>query len=160
MEQQYRHAHCRADAFHSGAEAISDIPLSRLAGPGVVVDISDTVSNYSLTPEMITSRADVRKGDILIINTGYHRHTFDQPDTPDANAQGGIENKELALLRAASGAFGRIFPVGARHGIESDRRRLRFGRTSDEHTNIRYQHAREFDKSQRQIADNKWPCMG
>ncbi|MEM7347626.1 MAG: cyclase family protein, partial [Chloroflexota bacterium] len=51
-------------AFHSGARAIADIPLTDLCGPGVVVDISDAVSDYSLyTPEMINDRAEVKEGD-------------------------------------------------------------------------------------------------
>jgi kynurenine formamidase len=86
-------------AFHSGGRAISDIPLSDLCGQGVVVDISDMVSDYSLyTPEMIMKKADVRKGDILIINTGYHRYSWDQPDVYNPNAQGGVESKEFGFL--------------------------------------------------------------
>jgi len=64
-------------AYFSAGRAISDIPLKDLMGPGVIVDISDLVEDYDLiTPEMITSRADVRPGDILIINTGYHRYSL------------------------------------------------------------------------------------
>jgi len=86
-------------AFHSGGRAISDIRLSDLCGPGVVVDISDLVSDYSLyTPQMIMSRAKVKKGDILIINTGYHRYSWDQPDVLNPNAQGGVESKEFGFL--------------------------------------------------------------
>src|SRR5512143_1937710 len=56
-------------AFHSGGRAIADIPLRDLCGPGVVADISEMVSDYGIyTPEMITKVADVRKGDILIVN--------------------------------------------------------------------------------------------
>jgi kynurenine formamidase len=85
-------------AFHSGGRAIADVPLSDLCGPGVVVDISDAVSDYSLyTPEMITSRATVKPGDILIINTGYHRYSWDQPDVFSATAQGGVESKEFGF---------------------------------------------------------------
>ena len=41
-------------AFHSGARPIADIPLEDLCGPGVVADISEMVSDYSVyTPEMI-----------------------------------------------------------------------------------------------------------
>jgi kynurenine formamidase len=91
-------------AFHSGARAIADIPLTDLCGQGVVVDISDAVSDYSLyTPEMITERVDVKEGDILLINTGYHKHGWDQPDTPNENAQGGIEK----LLRWPNHRLGR-----------------------------------------------------
>ena len=86
-------------AFHSGGRAIADIPLSDLCGPGVVVDISGDVSDYSLyTPEMITKKVKVQKGDILIINTGYHRYSWDQPDTFNKDAQGGVENKEFGFL--------------------------------------------------------------
>ena len=85
-------------AFNSGGRAIADIPLHDLCGPGVVVDLSDAVSDYGLyTPEMITARADVRPGDILIINTGYHRYSWDQPDTPNQDAPGGVEVKEFGF---------------------------------------------------------------
>jgi arylformamidase len=86
-------------AFHSGGRAIADIPLKDLSGPGVVVDISDMVSDYSLyTPEMIMKKATVKKGDILIINTGYHKYSWDQPDVFSDEAQGGVESKEFGFL--------------------------------------------------------------
>ena len=86
-------------AFHSGGRAISDIPLSDLCGQGVVVDISDLVSDYGFyTPAMIMSRARVKRGDILIVNTGYHRYSWDQPDVLNPNAQGGVESKEFGFL--------------------------------------------------------------
>jgi arylformamidase len=86
-------------AFHSGARAIADIPLTDLNGPGVIADISDLVSDYSIyTPEMITSKVDVKPGDILIVNTGYHRYSWDQPDVVNPDAQGGVESKEFGFL--------------------------------------------------------------
>ena len=86
-------------AFHSGGRAIADIPLEDLCGPGVVVDISDMVSDYSIiTPEMILKKAEVKKGDILIINTGYHKYSCDQPDVVNPSAQGGVESKEFGFL--------------------------------------------------------------
>jgi len=85
-------------AFNSGGRAIADIPLRDLNGPGVVVDISDVVSDYSIyTPEMIKAKADVHPGDILIINTGYHRYSYDQPDVRNPHAQGGVESKEFGF---------------------------------------------------------------
>ncbi len=85
-------------AFNSGCRAIADIPLRDLNGPGVVVDISDVVSDYSIyTPEMIQAKADVHPGDILIINTGYHRYSYDQPDVRNPHAQGGVESKEFGF---------------------------------------------------------------
>ena len=86
-------------AFHSGARAIADIPLTDLNGPGVIADISDLVSDYSIyTPEMITSKVEVKPGDILIVNTGYHRYSWDQPDVINPDAQGGVESKEFGFL--------------------------------------------------------------
>jgi len=86
-------------AFHSGGRAIADIPLEDLCGPGVIVDISDLVSDYSIiTPEMITSKAEVKPGDILIINTGYHRYSWDQPQVNNPEAQGGVESMEFGFL--------------------------------------------------------------
>ncbi|MEM7801467.1 MAG: cyclase family protein, partial [Chloroflexota bacterium] len=80
-------------AFHTGMRSIAEIPLTELCGEAVIVDISDEVSHYSLyTPEMITSRVEVKKGDILIINTGYHKHGWDQVDIPNPEMQAGIEN--------------------------------------------------------------------
>ena len=86
-------------AFHSGGRALADIPLDALMGEGVVADISHLVSDYSIyTPEMIESVVDVKKGDILIVNTGYHRYSFDQPDISNPDAQGGVESKEFGFL--------------------------------------------------------------
>jgi len=70
--------------FVTGGKDVASLPLERLYGEGVVVDISDAVNDYDIyAPETITSRADVRKGDILIIHTGYHRFAFDQGKTAD-----------------------------------------------------------------------------
>jgi arylformamidase len=86
-------------AFHSGGRAISDIPLKALSGRGVVADISDLVSDYSVyTPEMIESKVKVEEGDILIVNTGYHKYSWDQPDVFNPDAQGGVESKEFGFL--------------------------------------------------------------
>jgi kynurenine formamidase len=86
-------------AFHSGGRAIADIPLEDLSGPGVIADISDLVSDYSIyTPEMILSKVEVKKGDILIVNTGYHKYSWDQPQVDNPNAQGGVESMEFGFL--------------------------------------------------------------
>jgi kynurenine formamidase len=54
---------------------IASIPLERLYGPAVVVDISDTHGDFDIIrPSDIEARADVRPGDILIIHTGYNRY--------------------------------------------------------------------------------------
>jgi arylformamidase len=106
-------------AFHSGGRAISDVPLTDLCGQGVVVDISDLVSEYGLyTPAMIMSRATVKKGDILIINTGYHRYSWDQPDVLNPNAQGGVESKEFGFLVRHPGPSPDFFPWAVDMGLK------------------------------------------
>ncbi len=65
--------------FHASGRTIGQVPLPEWIGPGVVVDISDEVSDYSLySAEMIEKRVEVKPGDILVINTGYHRYSWDQ----------------------------------------------------------------------------------
>lgn len=86
-------------AYHSGGRAIADIPLKALSGVGVVADISGMVEDYSIyTPEMIEKVVDVKEGDILIINTGYNRYSWDRPAVPNPKAQGGVESKEFGFL--------------------------------------------------------------
>ena len=54
---------------------IASIPLSRLYGEGVIVDVSDEVGEFDIIkPEHITKKVDVRKGDILLIHTGFHHY--------------------------------------------------------------------------------------
>ena len=135
-------------AFHSGARAIADIPLSDLCGEGVVVDISDAVSDYSLyTPEDITSRVPVKPGDILIINTGYHKYGWDQPDVPSAAAQGGIENKEFGYYLRHPGPSPEFFDWA----LEMKLKLIGVDCGCAEHpmnTNLRTMHPREFEKAE------------
>ena len=68
-----------------------------------MADISDLVSDYSIyTPEMILSKVEVRKGDILIVNTGYHKYSYDQPDVVNPHAQGGVEFERVWLSTSAT----------------------------------------------------------
>jgi arylformamidase len=70
--------------FASNGRPIGEVPLEEWCGEGVVVDISDEVGDYDLyTPEMIEKRVEVKEGDILIINTGYHRYAWDQPEADE-----------------------------------------------------------------------------
>jgi kynurenine formamidase len=140
-------------AFHSGAEAIAEIPLNRLSGEAVIVDISDDVSDYSLyTPEMITGKVEVKVGDILIINTGYHKHAYDQPDVPSESAQGGIENKEFGYYVRHPGPSPDFFEWAMNLKLKI----VGVDCGSAEHpmnTSIRYQHSREFDKANADLLD-------
>ena len=66
--------------FDTAGRDIASLELTKLCAPGVVVDLSDMAQDFGIyTPKDITDRADVHKGDILIINTGYHKYGFDQP---------------------------------------------------------------------------------
>ncbi|MGB6361034.1 MAG: cyclase family protein [Thermoanaerobaculia bacterium] len=135
-------------AFHSGSRSIADIPLTDLCGEGVVVDLSEAVSDYDLyTPEMITERVAVKKGDILIINTGYHRYAWDQPDVANPGQQGGIENKEFGYYVRHPGPAPEFFPWA----LDMELKLVGVDCGSAEHpmnTNIRFMHGREFDKAE------------
>ncbi|MFA7573524.1 MAG: cyclase family protein [Lutispora sp.] len=66
--------------FDTSGRDIASLELEKLVAPGVVVDISDITEDFSIyTPKDITDRVEVKKGDILIINTGYHKYGWDQP---------------------------------------------------------------------------------
>lgn len=138
-------------AFHSAGRALADVPLTDLCGPGVIVDISDAVSDYSLyTPEMITSRAEVKKGDILIINTGYHKYSWDQPDVENPAAQGGVESKEFGFLVRHPGPSPDFF----QWALDMELKVVGVDCGCAEHpmnTQIRYMHTRDFDKAEAKL---------
>ncbi len=140
-------------AFHSGARAIADIPLTDLCGEGVVADISDAVSDYDLyTPEMITARVEVKEGDILIVNTGYHRYAYDQPDVENPTKQGGIENKEFGYYVRHPGPSPDFFPWA----LDMKLKLVAVDCGSAEHpmnTNIRFMHPREFEKAEARLQE-------
>ncbi len=140
-------------AFHSGMRSIADIPLEDISGEGVVADLSDQVSDYSLyTPEMIEKKVKVKEGDILIINTGYHRYTYDQPDVKNPNAQGGIDNKEFSYLVRHPGPAPGFFEWA----LEKKLKVIGVDCGCAEHpmnTNIRYMHAREFEKAEAKLKE-------
>jgi arylformamidase len=138
-------------AFHSGGRAISDISLLDVCGPGVVVDISDAVSDYSLyTPEMIMQKATVKKGDILIINTGYHRYSWDAPDVINPEAQGSVESKEFGFLVRHPGPSPDFF----KWALDMQLKVVGVDCGCAEHpmnTNIRYMHANHFKKAEEKL---------
>ena len=138
-------------AFHSGMRNISDIPLEDLSGEAVVADISDEVSDYSLyTPEMIEKKVEVKEGDILFINTGYHRYGYEQPDCENFSCQGGIENKEFSYLVRHPGPAPGFFEWA----MEKKLKVIGVDCGCVEHpmnTNIRYMHDREFQKAEAKL---------
>ncbi|OGS37741.1 MAG: cyclase [Elusimicrobia bacterium RIFOXYA2_FULL_69_6] len=70
--------------FHASGRSIGQVPMHEWVGPGAVVDISKESSDYSLyDPDLLRSKVQIKKGDILIINTGYHRYAWDQPKSDE-----------------------------------------------------------------------------
>jgi len=66
--------------FHASGRTIGQVPMAEWVGPGAVVDLSRELDDYDLyEPDLLRSKADIRKGDILVINTGFHRYAWDQP---------------------------------------------------------------------------------
>jgi arylformamidase len=118
-----------------------------------VVDISGDVSDYSLyTPEMITSKVDVKEGDILIINTGYHKHGWDQPDVVNPDAQGGVESKEFGFYVRHPGPSPEFFDWA----LDMKLKVVGVDCGSAEHpmnTNIRSMHARDFEKAEAKLKE-------
>ncbi len=55
---------------------MASLPLDYLVNRGVIVDLSNQVTDWSvITPDMIErAGADIRAGDIMILHTGWHRH--------------------------------------------------------------------------------------
>lgn len=82
--------------FHiiSGGKDLRSVPLDTLCREGVIVDISDLMEDWAvIKPSMITNRAEVKKGDILIYHTGYHRYYNGGPE----------EDEERYFLRHPGG---------------------------------------------------------
>jgi len=66
--------------FWTAGRDMASIPLETLYGDAVIVDLSDEVGDYDIyTSKMIEDRVEVKENDILIINTGYHKYSWDQP---------------------------------------------------------------------------------
>ena len=61
--------------FVTNGRTIDEIPVEWLCGPGVIVNLSDEMDELELyTPKMIEDRVEVRKGDLLYLHTGWHKH--------------------------------------------------------------------------------------
>jgi len=84
--QTSNHIGTHLDAPHHFVTAgitVEKIPLEWLYGPGVIVDLRDALDDLDVyTPKMIEDRVEVREGDILVLNTGWHRFAPDgaEPD--------------------------------------------------------------------------------
>jgi arylformamidase len=70
--------------FYPAGRTIGQTPLDFWAGPGVIADVSGMVSDASIyTPDMIKQVVDIRKGDILIIKTGWNKFGWNSPDSDE-----------------------------------------------------------------------------
>jgi kynurenine formamidase len=70
--------------FCTHGRDIASVPLEELVGPAAVADLSDMAEDYGIyTSKDITDRVEVKKGDILIINTGYHKYAWDQKEADE-----------------------------------------------------------------------------
>ncbi len=140
-------------AFHSGGRPIADVPLTDLSGEGVVVDLSDELGDYDLyTPEMVMKKVDVKKGDILIVNTGYNRYSWDQPDVFNKDAQGGVESKEFGFLVRHPGPSPEFFDWA----MEMELKWIGVDCGSAEHpmnTPIRRMHENHFEKAEAKLKE-------
>ncbi len=63
-----------------GGADMASLPLTKLIHEGVIVDLSDVVSDWDvITPQHILDKVEVKKGDIIIVHTGFHRYYTGQP---------------------------------------------------------------------------------
>lgn len=72
--------------FDTAGRDMASLELTKLCHPGVVVDLSDEFGEDDwgiYTAADIEKRVEVKKGDILIINTGYHKYGWDVKGTAD-----------------------------------------------------------------------------
>jgi len=71
--------------FCTHGKDIASLPLNDyLVSDGVIVDLSDIAEDYGIyTSRDIEERVEVKEGDILIINTGYHKYAWDQPEADE-----------------------------------------------------------------------------
>jgi kynurenine formamidase len=59
----------------SGGKDLASVPLDTLCREGVIVDISEDMDDWTvIKPEHITSRVEVKKGDILLYHTGWQKY--------------------------------------------------------------------------------------
>jgi len=69
-------------AMHAtdGEGDMASYKIPFLVNKGAIVDISDMVSDWDvITPDMLTARVEIEKGDILIIHTGFQKYWQGQP---------------------------------------------------------------------------------
>jgi kynurenine formamidase len=70
--------------FYTPGKDIASLSLDFLVHEGIIVDLSDCTTDYDVyTSRQVEERVEVREGDILIIHTGYHHYSWDQPNADE-----------------------------------------------------------------------------
>src|SRR3990170_7185995 len=64
----------------SGGKDVASIQLDQLVGPAAVADVSEVGEWGVYTPELVMSKVQVQRGDILLIHTGWYRHYAGMPE--------------------------------------------------------------------------------
>ncbi len=130
--------------FYTPGKDIAQLDLDYLVAPGVVVDLSDAIGDYDIyTSKMVEDRADVREGDILIINTGYHKYGWDQPEAdeirymvqhpgPDREFAEWAKKKKLRWIGVDCGSADHPFNTAIRGWMP------RFAKECDRHMKNKY----------------------
>ena len=68
--------------FDPKGEDLASLTMTKLFGEGAIVDVSE-VGEYGIYgPKNVIGKVEVKPGDILIINTGFHKHYIGDRD-PD-----------------------------------------------------------------------------
>lgn len=65
--------------FNPAGWDMSKVPLERLYGTGLVVDLSDQVDKYTIITRAMIEKAlpdELRKNDILIVHTGWQKYSW------------------------------------------------------------------------------------
>lgn len=66
--------------FYTPGKDIASLGMDYLVHEAAIVDLSDVCGDYDVyTSQMVEERVEVKKGDILIIHTGYHHFGWDMP---------------------------------------------------------------------------------
>ena len=105
VEQRYGTHLVGERAFHSGGRAIADIPLKVVRPRRDCRHFGLRLGLQHHYPGNDHQHVKVKPGDILIINTGYHRYSWDQPQVNNPEAQGGLRIHGIWISRASSGSL-------------------------------------------------------
>ena len=90
--------------FHTPGKDIASLEMDFLVHEGAIVDLSDVAGDYDIyTSAMIEERVEVKKGDILLIHTGYHHFGWDHPHADEIRYMAkhpGPDREMAAWMRA------------------------------------------------------------